>query len=217
MMARFVKLAGAMTLVALLVLGLSGQWTDPWLWAYLCVWFGLATYAIASIGDDLARERFSPPEPGADRFYLRAIRLTAIAHLVLGALDVGRWHLFPVPSSLRAAGLVGCAVFGGLVFRSMVANRFFSPVVRIQNDRGHHLIDQGPYGLIRHPGYAGMILSIPCGGLVLGSWLSVALGLAYSALMLRRVVFEDAFLGANLEGYAEYRTRVPYRLVPGVW
>ena len=62
-----------------------------------------------------------------------------------------------------------------------------------------------------------MILSIPCGGLALGSWLSVALGLAYSALMLRRVIFEDAFLGANLQGYAEYRTRVRYRLVPGVW
>ena len=217
MIARLVRLAGALTLVALLVLGLSGLWTDPWLWAYLGVWFSLAIYAIASIGDDLARERFSPPEPGADVFYLRAIRLTAIAHLVLGALDVGRWHLFPVPSSLRVAGLAGCAVFGGLVFRSMVANRFFSAVVRIQNDRGHHVIDRGPYGLVRHPGYAGMILSIPCGGLALGSWLSVALGLAYSALMLRRVIFEDAFLGANLEGYAEYRTRVRYRLVPGIW
>ena len=66
MIARLIRLAGVMTLVALLVLGLSGQWTDPWLWAYLVVWFSLAIYAIASIGDDLARERFSPPEPGAE-------------------------------------------------------------------------------------------------------------------------------------------------------
>jgi protein-S-isoprenylcysteine O-methyltransferase Ste14 len=62
-----------------------------------------------------------------------------------------------------------------------------------------------------------MILSVPCSGLALGSWLAFALALIYSALMLRRVVFEDAFLGANLDGYAEYRTRVRYRLVPGVW
>jgi protein-S-isoprenylcysteine O-methyltransferase Ste14 len=217
MRTRLVRLFGAMTLVAVLVLALSGQWTDPWLWAYLGVWFSLSTYAVASMGDDLARERFTPPEPGADRLYLRAIRLTAVAHVVLGALDVGRWHLFPVPTSLRAIGLAGCAVFGALVFRSMIANRFFSAVVRVQKDRGHHVIDQGPYALIRHPGYAGMILAIPCGGLALGSWLSVAFGLAYSALMLRRVIFEDAFLGANLEGYADYRTRVRYRLVPGVW
>jgi protein-S-isoprenylcysteine O-methyltransferase Ste14 len=62
-----------------------------------------------------------------------------------------------------------------------------------------------------------MILSVPCSGLALGSWLSVGLALMYSALMLRRVAFEDAFLGANLQGYAEYRTRVRYRLVPGLW
>jgi protein-S-isoprenylcysteine O-methyltransferase Ste14 len=216
-MARLLRLLGAMTVLALLVLGLSGRWTDPWLWAYLGVWYALATYAIMSIGDDLARERFTPPDPGADRLYLRAIRVIAVAHLVVGALDVGRWHLFPVPSSLRIVGLAGCAVFGGLVFRSMVANRFFSAVVRIQKDRGHRVIDQGPYALVRHPGYAGMILSIPCGGLALGSWLAFGLGVVYSALMVRRVIFEDAFLGANLEGYVDYRTRVPYRLVPGVW
>ena len=59
----------------------------------------------------------------------------------------------------------------GLVFRAMIANRFFSAVVRIQGERGHRVIDQGPYALIRHPGYAGMILSVPCSGLALGSWL----------------------------------------------
>ena len=137
MIARLIRLAGVMTLVALLVLGLSGQWTDPWLWAYLVVWFSLAIYAIASIGDDLARERFSPPEPGADRFYLQAIRLTAIAHLVLGALDVGRWHLFPVPSSLRGRP-------GGLRrIRWPFSDRWSPTVFRLSrfNDRGH-VIDQ---------------------------------------------------------------------------
>jgi protein-S-isoprenylcysteine O-methyltransferase Ste14 len=62
-----------------------------------------------------------------------------------------------------------------------------------------------------------MMVSVPCSGLVLGSWLAVGLGLVYAAMMLRRVMFEDAFLRANLEGYADYRTRVPYRLVPGLW
>jgi protein-S-isoprenylcysteine O-methyltransferase Ste14 len=217
MASRLLKLTAAMTVITGLVLGLSGRWTDPWLLIYLAIWFSLAVYGIASIGDDLARERFSPPEPGADRVYLRFIRLTAIGHVVIGALDVGRWHLFPIDPSLRIAGLVGVALFGALVFQAMITNRFFSAVVRIQSDRGHKVIDQGPYGLIRHPGYAGMILSIPCSGLALGSWLSFGLALIYSALMLRRVVFEDAFLRANLEGYAEYRSRVRYRLVPGVW
>jgi protein-S-isoprenylcysteine O-methyltransferase Ste14 len=215
--ARLIRLTVAMTAISLIVLGLSGKWTDPWLLAYLALWGSLLLYALTSIEEDLAKERFRPAEPGADRLHLLAIRLTAIAHLVLGALDVGRWHLFPVPDPLRAAGLLGVLVFGGLVFRSMIANRFFSPVVRIQGERGHRLVDQGPYAIVRHPGYAGMILSIPCSGLALGSWLAVAAALAYSALMLRRVVFEDGYLGENLEGYADYRTRVRYRLVPGVW
>jgi protein-S-isoprenylcysteine O-methyltransferase Ste14 len=214
---RLLKLTLVMAVVATLVLGLSGRWTDPWLLSYLGIWFALAAYAVASIGEDLARERFNPPDPGADRVPLQFIRLTAVGHLVIGALDTGRWHLFPVSPPLRLAGLVGIALFGALVFQAMITNRFFSAVVRIQNDRGHKVIDQGPYALVRHPGYAGMILSIPCSGLALGSWLAFGLALIYSALMLRRVVFEDSFLGTNLEGYAEYRTRVRYRLVPGVW
>jgi len=200
-----------------LIFGLSGRWTDPWLWAWLLVWTGGFAYGISTIGDDLARERFAPPEPGADRAALRFIRLTAIGHVVLGALDAGRWHLLPVPTPLRVAGLVGMALFGALVFKAMVANRFFSAVVRVQRERGHQVVDVGPYEMVRHPGYLGMILSVPCSGLVLGSWLAVGLALLYSALMLRRVVFEDGFLRTNLEGYAEYRTRVRYRLVPGLW
>lgn len=214
---RLLRAAFATILVSVLVLGLSGRWTDPWLWAYLGIWTVLVLYGLASIGSDLVRERFSPPEPGADRIYLRAIRLTSVAHLVFGALDVGRWHLLPVPAGLRLVGFAGIVLFGGLIFRAMIANRFFSSVVRIQTDRGHRVVDQGPYALVRHPGYAGMILAVPCSGLALGSWLAFGFAVAYSALMLRRVVFEDAFLRANLKGYTEYLTRVRYRLVPGVW
>jgi len=202
---------------ALLTMGLSGRWLDPWLWAWLLVWTAGFAYGIGTIGEDLARERFAPPEPGADRVALHFIRLAALAHIVFGALDSGRWHLFPVATALRVAGLAGMATFGALVFRAMAANRFFSAVVRVQRDRGHRVIDVGPYAAVRHPGYLGMMLSVPCSGLVLGSWLAVGLALLYSALMLRRVVFEDAFLRANLDGYAAYRTRVPYRLVPGLW
>ena len=109
------------------------------------------------------------------------------------------------------------ALFGAMIFRAMVANRFFSAVVRIQRDRGHQVVDVGPYARVRHPGYLGMLMSVPCSGLALGSWLAVGVGLIYAAMMLRRVLFEDAFLRANLEGYADYRVRVPYRLVPGLW
>ena len=190
---------------------------DRWLALYLGAWSIFGLYAMVSIDDDLARERFRPPEPGADRLPLRAIRLLALAHVVIGTLDAGRWHLAPVPDTLRATALVVMVPAALFVVQAMRANRFFSPVVRVQKERGHRVIDGGPYGTIRHPGYLGMIVSVMASGLALGSWLGFAFAALYAALILRRVFFEDAFLQANLEGYADYARRVPYRLIPGAW
>jgi protein-S-isoprenylcysteine O-methyltransferase Ste14 len=203
---------GLATVLVLLKGGL-----DPWLALYLVAWSIFGVYAMVSIDDDLARERFRPPEPGADRAPLRAIRLLALAHLAVGTLDAGRWHLTPVPDTLRAIALVLMVPSALFVVQAMRANRFFSPVVRVQKERGHRVVDNGPYRTIRHPGYLGMILSVMCSGLALGSWLGFALAALYAALILRRVFFEDAFLHANLEGYADYARRVPYRLIPGGW
>ena len=214
---RLTRWGIAVALVAGIVLLVSGQWTDPWLWGYIACWAGVSLYALLSLDDDLARERFTPPEPGADRLSLRAVRLIALAHLVVGALDAGRLHLTSIPTSIRLVGFLGMAVSGLVVFHAMLSNRFFSPVVRIQKERGHHVIETGPYAIVRHPGYAGMILMAPFSGLALGSWISVALALAYSGLILRRVLFEDAFLRSNLDGYVAYAGRVRYRLIPGLF
>ena len=217
MVKRFMRWALAVAIIAGGLLALSGSWTDRWLWAYIAVIAALGSYAMVRLDDDLARERFRPPTPGADKLSLRFIRLVALAQLIVGALDSGRWQLAPVPDGLRIAGLIGMSAAFLFVFRAMRENRFFSAVVRIQNERGHHLIDTGLYAHVRHPGYAGMIPSMPFSALALGSWAAFAVSFVYVALILRRVRFEDAFLHANLEGYAEYAQRVRYRLVPGVW
>jgi protein-S-isoprenylcysteine O-methyltransferase Ste14 len=215
---RFARWAIVTVVLSAVIFGLSGRWLDPWLWAYVGIFSAAGFYAAVRLTDDVARERFRPPEAGADRVWLKAIRLVAFAHVVVGALDVGRWHLTTsVPTPLRFAGSIIAVVSVALVFHSMFVNRFFSPVVRIQSERGHRVIDFGPDGVIRHPGYAGMIPAIPASALVLGSWLGVALAVVFSLLMLRRVVFEDAFLTSHLDGYAAYASRVRYRLVPGIW
>jgi protein-S-isoprenylcysteine O-methyltransferase Ste14 len=196
---------------------LTGGWTDTWMWLYVGAWSAIGLGTLSAIDEDLAQERFHPPEPGADRLPLRAVRLVGVAHLIVGALDTGHWHLAPVVSWLRLVGLVGMVGFAALLIAAMRTNRFFSAVVRIQQERGHQVISSGPYSLIRHPGYAGMITAIPFSALALGSWLGVALAVAYAALIVRRVVFEDAFLQRNLPGYRDYATRLRYRLIPGAW
>lgn len=194
----------------------GGDPSDPWLWGYVVGFTAVGGWAIASMDDDLAKERFTPPDAGADRLSLRVVRLVALAHIVVGIAD-NRFDWTTVPALGRAAGLATFLTGFGLVVHAMRTNRFFSAVVRIQSDRGHHVVERGPYAVIRHPGYAGMIVAIPASGLALGSWWAVGAGLVYSALVLRRVFFEDRYLRERLQGYADYSRRVPHRLIPGVW
>jgi protein-S-isoprenylcysteine O-methyltransferase Ste14 len=218
MVKRLTRWLLATCIVGVAVLTLAGTWRDAWLWAYLGVWSAAAFYAFFSLDEDLARERFHPLTAGADGVALHFVRVAAVAHLVVGALDSGRWHLTsPVPPGLRAFALAAMAATFGMFFRAMHENRFFSSVVRVQTERGHHVIDSGPYSLVRHPGYAGLIVGIPFSGLTLGSWLAAGIGLVMSGLIFRRVMFEDAFLRKNLDGYVAYTHRVPRRLIPGVW
>ena len=214
-MSRLTRWLVATTISSSMLL-LGGNAYDPWLWAYAVAFCGIGGYALYSMTDELARERFNPPSSGADKLSLRAVRLVALAHLVVGILD-SRYGWTHVPDSLRAVGLAGFSLSFVLMTRAMLNNRFFSAVVRVQAERGHHVVDTGPYAVVRHPGYAGMIVLAPFSGLALGSWIAVVVALAYSALILRRVLFEDRFLQDNLAGYRSYTTRVRYRLLPGLW
>ena len=88
-------------------------------------------------------------------------------------------------------------------------------MVRIEDDRGHHLVDHGPYARVRHPGYGGMLLAFATLPLALGSWWTFLPIIVPLAFGLRRVWIEDRFLSTNLPGYREYATRVRFRLVAG--
>jgi protein-S-isoprenylcysteine O-methyltransferase Ste14 len=218
-MAKRLKRWGiATSLIGAVVFLLAGTWRDPWLWGYVGVWAVMAAYPVLGLDDDLAQERFRPPSAGADNVAVGFLRLFAVVHISVGALDGGRWHLNPpLPGVVRGLALAGMAVGLGMFYRAMRENRYFSSVVRIQTDRGHRVVDSGPYGMIRHPGYAGLVVVPLFSGLALGSWLAVAAGAVITMLVVRRVLFEDAFLRAHLDGYRAYAQRVPHRLIPGVW
>jgi protein-S-isoprenylcysteine O-methyltransferase Ste14 len=197
---------------------ITGRTDLPWMWVFLLVWAGILTYAFFVLDPDLRRERFRPGGPSADPVALAFLRLSALATMVVALLDVGRFHWSDdVPRALHLVGLVLFAIGAWLPMRAMSVNRFFSPVVRVQHERGHTLVDRGPYAVIRHPGYAGMAILAVGGALLLGSLAALVPALVYTGLVLRRVLFEDAFLKQNLDGYREYSERVRFRLVPGIW
>jgi len=199
------------------MLALSGDWASPLLWAYLVGVSAVFLYALLSLDPDLARERFHPPTPGADAAALRWVRITALATVIVTPLD-RRFHWSaPMPGAVRIAAIAGSLAAFLFCFRAMLTNRFFSSVIRIQDDRGHRVVDHGPYAVIRHPGYAGMIVGVPLMAIAVGSWWGFAAASLYALLILNRVAVEDRFLRANLPGYVEYTTRVTSRLLPGIW
>jgi protein-S-isoprenylcysteine O-methyltransferase Ste14 len=142
---------------------------------------------------------------------------TMLAIFTVPALDDGTYHWSRLPwwgcTLGYALMLVGIA---GLTW-AMSVNKFFEPSVRIQTDRGHKVIDTGPYAIVRHPGYAlgyPLFLGMP---LALGSLWALIPGFLLCPLLVLRTVWEDQTLQAELPGYKEHTQRVRYRLVPGVW
>lgn len=100
---------------------------------------------------------------------------------------------------------------------ALVENRFFSSVVRIQTDRGHVVCDSGPYGFVRHPGYAGAVLPLFGTVLALGSiWTLIPAAVAL-IIAVTRTVLEDQTLQEELPGYRDYARRVRFRLIPGIY
>lgn len=94
-------------------------------------------------------------------------------------------------------------------------NTYLSRTIEVQENQ--KVIDTGLYGIIRHPMYTATIflfLSIP---LVLGSLFSFLIFLVYPTIIIMRISNEEKFLESQLDGYAEYKKKVKYRLVPFVW
>jgi protein-S-isoprenylcysteine O-methyltransferase Ste14 len=169
---------------------------------------------------ELAQER-SSPGPGAKSWDIPFVVLFFACYLampIVAGLDVGRFHWTgPMPWGAYCAGYLGYAAGSAIFLWAMRVNRFFSSVVRIQTERGHHVIDTGPYALVRHPGYVGAILFVPGMALILGSlWALVPAGVMLAGL-IARTKLEDSTLQNELPGYKEYSARVRYRILPGIW
>lgn len=213
-LAAAVVFAGVFGLV---VFGSAGTVRLPWVWAYLSVFAVLWFVGTFVIDEGLLRERLRPGK-GGDRFLLVVARPLLLGHLILCGIDVGRWHVSDgLPSLVRIASLAGLALSGGWLIVSMMWNPYFSPVVRVQEERGHELVDRGPYAWVRHPGYLATcgicIFSAPA----LGSLVGAVPIVGFAVLVVRRLLIEETELLGSLPGYPEYVQRVRYRLVPGIW
>lgn len=208
---------GLYAFIAVLLFGCAGRFDIAPFWEYLVTCTVSFTVAACVIDPELLQERVRPGgQPLKFRYY--ALLLPPIVHWCIAGLHVGRFHWSDsVPPALQIVGLAVFALAIALFIWAMRINRFFSSVIRLQEDRGHALVTDGPYRWVRHPGYIAGLLICLASGIALGSWLSLLLAMVCVPLLLRRTVAEDRFLKTNLKGYSAYADAVRYRLVPGIW
>ena len=203
-----------LAMLALLLFSAAGTTRIASIRAYLVAYAVFLLVAMSAVDPRLARERMSPgPDVMAPHLRLMS-GVFFLLTVATAALAVGRLHILAVPAQIRWFALLLFAVSSTLQAWAMVTNPFFSPVLRIQSEHGHHLIESGPYRFVRHPGYLAMCISIPASAVAIGSWLALIPAGAFVAIILRRATIEDKFLHKHLAGYQQYASRVSGGLIP---
>lgn len=210
-------LSGLIMLGLLLFLpaGSLAYWQGWLLMGILFVPMFFAGLVMLSKSPELLEKRLSvKEEQGEQRQVIALSGLMFLAAFVLAGLNF-RFGWFVLPRWLvwTAAGLfLLCYLLYAEVLRE---NVWLSRTVEVQENQ--QVIDTGLYGVVRHPMYAVTVLLFLSMPLVLGSPLSFAVMLLYLPLIAKRIRNEEAVLESGLAGYAEYKQRVKYRLIPGIW
>ncbi len=196
------------------------DWLEAWV--FLAVYFVVAEAAAVwmLVRDPALSEERSRSHTNAkpfDRIIVPLNLVLTLGQWAVVGLDAGRLGWSAVPGWVRFLGGLAFIPSFGLTLWASRVNTFLSGQVRIQEERGHRAVVAGPYRLVRHPMYLGMILLDLGLPLLLGSfWALIASGLMI-VLVIVRTALEDRALQAELPGYSELVHRTPYRLFPGIW
>ncbi len=147
--------------------------------------------------------------------------LTALVGPFISWIIAGLDHRFgwspDLPDGIQIAALGVIFLGSQLGSWAMLTNKFFSSHVRIQSDRGHSVIKDGPYSVVRHPGYAGGLLAWLAAPVFFSSWWVIIPTVVVMIANVFRTAKEDQTLLEELPGYSDYAREVKYRLVPGIW
>ena len=149
-----------------------------------------------------------------ERIIMSFTSLGFMAMLVVPGLD-HRFQWSAVPVFAVILGNVLVALGFSLIFLVYRENSFTAATIEVA--AGQKVIATGPYAVVRHPMYAGGVLYTVGTPLALGSYWGFVPLAAMLPFLLWRLLDEERILTRDLPGYAEYRKRVRYRLVPFIW
>ena len=123
------------------------------------------------------------------------------------------WSRMPASISVVGSALVALGLFIDL--RVFGENSYGAS--NIQVEAGQTVISTGPYALVRHPMYTGVLIMVIGVPLALGSWWGLAIITLVLPALMWRILDEEKLLEKDLPGYKEYEQKVRYRLVPSLW
>ena len=204
--------------------GGAGDIVWPQGWAFLIL------FALGSLGFGmwlikrnpvLLQARLDPlnakGQPLWDKLFMVVFICLWLVWLAVMGADAVRFHWSHMPVWLNLLG--GLVTISGYVLTTRVlsVNSFASPTIRVQPERAQTVVDSGAYAWVRHPMYAMMPIVLAGMPLLLGSWWGLLAVPVTLAALLPRAVMEENLLRRDLPGYADYMTRVRYRIIPYIW
>ena len=201
----------------------AGTWRWPAAWAFLAamILIGLVSGLwLAKTDPELLAERMRltarDEQPAADKFFVPVLGAAFLGWFVLMGID-HRLHGPDFPLALQTIGLAMLFVSTVFIMWVMHVNSFAAPLVKVQSERGHHVISSGPYAWVRHPMYTGAIVFFIGMPLLLGSLWGLIASPLLAAMFAIRIGIEERTLREGLDGYIDYTSQVRYRLLPGIW
>lgn len=210
-------LAGAAVIGVLLFLP-AGTLDYPNAWLFMAILFipmFFAGVVMMIKNPGLLKKRLNAKEKQTEQqLVVKLSGLMFAAGFIIAGLDFRfRWIVLPGWLSWAAAAVFLLSyLFYAEVLRE---NTYLSRTVEVQENQ--KVIDTGIYGIVRHPMYSATLILFLSMPLVLGSVISFVVFLTYPAIIVKRIRNEEKVLEAELQGYAEYKKKVRYRLIPFIW
>ncbi len=214
----FAKLAGGLGILLFALPGTLGFWQA---WLYLALFLGSSAAITVYLWkhDRKLLERRVHAGPGAEKAGRQKVIQLFAAIAFIGALVVPsldhRFEWSEVPLATVFAGDVLVALGFYIFFAVFRVNTFAAATIEVAIDQ--RVVSSGPYAIVRHPLYAGALVMLLGTPLALGSWWGLLGLIPITLTIVWRLLEEEKFLSEHLPGYAEYKKRVRYRLLPFVW
>lgn len=216
--AAILRVGIGMPIIALIIILPSGSWAYWQGWMYMVTlflpMFFVLPYFLLRDPALLERRMRMREKESAQRKIIAASYLYFLLAFILPGIDIRfGWSNVPPLVSIIADVFV---LVGYLVFVwVLTVNSYLSRTVEV--DAGQKVVSSGPYGIVRHPMYFGVTIMYLASPLALGSYWALLPAVLIIPILVARILNEEQVLLRDLPGYAEYRQKVKYRLLPGVW